>query len=158
MPWKVDLVKFSELEPRSTVSILWLYSGEKNVNGTGRLWEVDCKPLVVMLKIQCQMITSVCASSKVYGSIRHSVWIAGMSRNSMLKISIRKNLNGTFMVKGDLKPSKLEIISPEDKPSQFCTFFSEAFDVDHLWRLTVCLVSEVDESLIYGSAVFAELC
>lgn len=30
MPWKVDLVKFSELEPRSTVSILWLYSGEKN--------------------------------------------------------------------------------------------------------------------------------
>lgn len=47
-------------------------------------------------------------SNKVYGSITHSIGIAGMSRNSMLKVSIRNNLNISFMVKGDLKSSKLE--------------------------------------------------
>lgn len=101
------MVKFSELEARSscfyTLALFW----RKNINGAGRLWEVEWEPLLVTWKIQCQMITSVCDSSKVYGSITHSIWIPGMSKNSMLKVSIRKNLNSTFVVKSDLRPSKL---------------------------------------------------
>lgn len=79
----------------------------KKINGTGRLWEVEWEPLLVMWKIQCQMIAWMCDSSKVYGSITHSIWIAGMSKNIMLKVSIRKNLNSMFVVKGNLRPSKL---------------------------------------------------